>query len=79
VQKDIAAALVEAPLRARVHFGRGKAEAVRRAALASPVTDLAPIGLTRLVLDSRGEVGDDTDRRVIHKVTHPHRGQHLRL
>ena len=67
VRKDIAAAMVEAPLRARIYFGRGKAEEVRRALLTALVLDLAPDGLARLVLDSRDRVGDHADRQVIHE------------
>ncbi|MCG8917617.1 hypothetical protein L6E12_17685 [Actinokineospora sp. PR83] len=54
--------MVEAPLRARIYFGRGKAEEVRRALLTALVLDLAPDGLARLVLDSRDRVGDHAER-----------------
>ncbi|PWW62047.1 hypothetical protein [Actinokineospora spheciospongiae] len=65
VRKDIAAAVVEAPVRARVYTGRGKADEVRQAALAALVCDLEPDNLARLVLDSRGEAGDRADRQLI--------------
>ncbi|HVK20032.1 MAG TPA: hypothetical protein VM677_01595 [Actinokineospora sp.] len=65
VQKDIAAAIVEAEVRARVYVGRGKSEAVRRAALGTLVGDLASLNPHRLILDTRGEAADRADRGVI--------------
>ncbi|MGQ0840488.1 hypothetical protein [Actinokineospora sp.] len=65
VQKDIAAAVVDAQLRARIYVGRGKAETVRRKALRAMVLELEPLHLRRLVFDSRGHALDRSDRQVI--------------
>ena len=66
VKKDIAAALVAARVRARVYVGHGQADAVRASGLRAAVTDLVAVGLRRLVLDSRWQDGDQSDRRIIH-------------
>jgi hypothetical protein len=66
IQKDIAAALVSAELRTRVYLGHGRAEAVRERCLRRLVADLSGAGMRRLVLDSRGHGGDQSDRRIIH-------------
>jgi hypothetical protein len=65
VKKDIAAALVSARVRARIYVGHGQADAVREAGLRALVSDLVPIGLRRLVLDTRWLDGNHSDRRVI--------------
>lgn len=66
IQKDIAAGLVSAELRTRVYLGHGRAEAVRELCLRALVIELADMGMCRLVLDSRGHDGDQSDRRIIH-------------
>ncbi|MDQ3577248.1 MAG: hypothetical protein M3443_06535 [Actinomycetota bacterium] len=65
VQKDIAAALVDTPVLGRIYVGRGKPETVRRSALHTMTLDLHELGLSRLVLDSRGAVADRSDRHII--------------
>lgn len=65
IKKDIAAALVSARVRARIYLGCGEPETVRELALRVLVTDLAPVGMQRVVLDSRGPDRDHLDKRVI--------------
>jgi hypothetical protein len=66
IQKKIAAELVSRQLRTRVYTGTGRPEVVRQLALHELVLDVLSLGTRRLVLDSRGRVGDQADRRVIH-------------
>ena len=65
IKKDVAAALVSAKVRTRVYVGRGQADVVREQGLHAAVRDLATIGLQRLVLDTRTQDGNHSDRRII--------------
>jgi hypothetical protein len=65
VKKDVAAALVSAQVRTRVYLGRGQSDAVREQCLRAAVSDLASMGLRRLVLDRRWPDGNVSDRRII--------------
>lgn len=69
------AQLVAAELDARVYTGTGPPEAVRAAGLRQLVADLAELDARRLVLESRGHVGDRADRLVIHRVARVARSQ----
>jgi len=65
IQKDIAARLVAAALRTRIYQGQGRSEAVRDQCLRAAVSDIAPEGVLRLVLESRDHKGNLSDRRTI--------------
>ena len=65
IKKDIAAALVSARMRARIYLGCGDPETIREHALRVLVTDLAAVGMRRVILDSRGPDRDHLDKQVI--------------
>ncbi len=65
IKKDIAAALVAAKVCTRVYIGHGQPDAVRALGLHIAAKDLATAGLRRLVLDTRSQDGNHSDRRII--------------
>jgi hypothetical protein len=65
IQKRILSTLVSANIRTRVYVGHGRPDSTRADVMRMMVADLVSVGMSRLVLDSRGRDRDQLDARVI--------------
>jgi hypothetical protein len=64
-RRELLSHLIRAEFRTWVYAGHGRPEEVRRACLRQLVADAVKSGATRLVMESRGDVLDRSDRQVV--------------